>query len=159
MEAAVDQQELIAVDESQLDVNRVAVHVAVKGQLVLAQALECELGFPVLIAAVLGERKSLGFTVDRDAVRHERIVHALKSHPRREVENSAPPAIVIGEERRAELSVNRDPVHIPDAVKWRFNTPSAVYVPIAPAAIDIHSYKRDTENDLHGQCDAVGAKR
>ena len=49
MEPAANEQRLVPVEELKIHVNRLAVHVAVQGQLILGRSREVEGGFPVFI--------------------------------------------------------------------------------------------------------------
>jgi hypothetical protein len=134
VETAVDEQKLAEVNELELHVKLVAVHLAIQGQLIRCHTLEGEVGLPVLVV-VLCERNGLVVEVEGSAAADERIVHALKGIPVGSVKDDAAPAIVVGKERRPELAVNPELLHIPDAVEWRLRASAPKSVPFVPAAI------------------------
>jgi hypothetical protein len=95
VKAAVHKQELVAVNELELHVNRVAVHLAIQRQLILRRTLKVEIALPVFVI-VLRERKRLVIDIDRGAVTSKGLVHTFKGRPLGEIKNNTPPAIVIG---------------------------------------------------------------
>ena len=116
VEAPTDEQKLVAVEELELHVDLVAVHVAIKDQLIWSRALEGKVCFPILVI-VVSEGEDFAIDIDRGTVTGEGIVHALKGHPSGEVKDYAPPAFVIGEQWRANLPVYAELVDVPDAVE------------------------------------------
>ena len=116
VEASTDEQELVAVQELELHVDLVAVHFAIKDQLIWSRALEGKGCFPVLVIGV-SESEDFAIDIDRGTVTGEGIVHALKGHPSGGVKDCAPPAFVVGEEWRVNLPVYRELVDVPDAVE------------------------------------------
>src|ERR1700675_4863307 len=106
---ATDKQELVEVNELQLHMNLVAIHVAIHGHLILRHALAIKVGFPVLVI-ILAECERI--SVDLCAKSRVGIVHALKRHPVGLVKDSPAPAIIVVEQRRAELTIDRKLVHI-----------------------------------------------
>ena len=73
MEAAVDEEELVGVNELKLDVKPLAIYIAIERQLVLGRALKRKVAFRVP-DSIARKRKSLSASVDRGAVVFERIV-------------------------------------------------------------------------------------
>ena len=59
----IEEPKSVKVDELQLHVDLVVVHLTVEGQLIPSRALEGEVGFPSL-AAALGEREGVVVDVD-----------------------------------------------------------------------------------------------
>src|SRR5208283_973455 len=89
----------------------------------------------------------------------EGVVHALKRHSFREIKDDAMPAIVICKEGRAELAVDGKLVDIPDAVERRLGASAAVSVPVVVCSISGGSDHPETEEELYGDRDAIGAAR
>jgi hypothetical protein len=149
---ATDKQELVEVNELELHMNPVAVHVAIHGHLILRHVLAIKVGFPVLVI-LLAECERI--SVDLCVESRVGIVHALKRHPVGQVKDSPAPTIIVVEQRRADLTIDRKLVHIPDAVERRFRASAAEGVPAIPTAIGINSYQPDAQDDLDGQHKAV----
>ena len=63
VESPVGQPELIAINQTQLHVNFVSIHVSIEGQVILCRAPEGDAGFPVLVA-LLRKRDHLVVEVD-----------------------------------------------------------------------------------------------
>ena len=97
VEWPIDEGELVPVDEFEFHVNSVAIHGSIQDETVPRRAIEREVCFPVFVV-VLCERQCFAFIVDGGPKVGQTLVHALKGSARREVENHAAPAVVIGEE-------------------------------------------------------------
>src|ERR1700745_1169080 len=136
--------------------NGMAVHIAVESQLIRGWALEGEVRFPVLVL-IVGDDESFVFHVNRNAVASERIVDALKGHASGEIKDGAAPPAGVGEQRRAKLAIDGLLFHVPDAVEGRDGPAATVLIPGDAAGIGVHSEKPDTQDDLRGEGDAVGA--
>src|SRR5947207_13932001 len=98
--------------------NLMIVHPAIQDELVPGRPLEGEARPPVLVVT-LREGESSVREIDGGAIRSERIVRALKGHAVGVIEDGAPPAGGVGEQRRAWLFVNGHLLHLPDAIERR----------------------------------------
>src|SRR5215471_9995535 len=129
--------------------NLMIVHPAIQDELVPDRPLECEVRRPVLVVT-LGERESFLLEIDGDAIRSERIVHALKGHPvvGVSIEDGAPPTGGVGEEWRAWLFVDRHLLHLPDAIERRKRSAPAPGIPDIPGEVAGYAYEPQTKYDL-----------
>src|SRR5207253_6143461 len=96
--------------------NLMIVHPAIQDKMIPGRPLEGEARRPVLVLT-LREGESFLLEIDGGAIRSERIVDALKGHPIGEIEDGAPPACGVGEQRRAWLLVDGHLLHLPDAIE------------------------------------------
>src|SRR5512140_2744441 len=135
--------------------NLMIVHPAIQDKLIPGRPLEGEVRPPVLVVT-LRERESFLREIDRGAIRDERIVDALKAHPVGVIEDGAPPAGGVGEQRWAWLLVDGHLLHLPDAIERRERSAPAPGIPDTPGVVPVHAYEPQTEYDLRGNCDPVG---
>src|SRR5216684_9382293 len=107
------------------------VHPAIQNEMVPGRLLKGEARRPALIVTLREGESSLR-EIDGGAIRSERIVHALKGHAVGVIEDGAPPAGRVGEQRRAWLFVDRHLLHIPYAIERRERLAQAHDFPGAP---------------------------
>src|SRR5689334_9377460 len=98
--------------------NLMIIHPAIQDKLISGRLLEREARPPVLVVILRKGESSLR-EIDRGAIRSERIVHALKGHRVRIIEDGAPPTGRISEQRRVWLFVDRHLLHLPYAIERR----------------------------------------
>ena len=79
MESSRDQQEFLPIEQLELHVESVAIHIAVEIQLVWSGPLEDKGSFPVLVV-FFREFERVAFDIHVRSVTLQGIVHALKSH-------------------------------------------------------------------------------
>src|SRR5579859_2649818 len=135
--------------------NLMIVHPAIQNELVPGRPLEGEARRPVFVVT-LREGESSVRKIDGGEIRDERIVDALKGHPVGVIEDGAPPAGGVGEQRRAWLFVDGHLLHLPDAIERRERSAPATGIPDTPGEVAIHAYEPHTEYELRGKCDPVG---
>src|SRR3954470_1556191 len=130
------------------------VHPAIQNELIPGRPLKREARPPVLVVT-LREGESSVREIDRGAIRSERIVRALKGHAVGVIEDGAPPAGGVGEERRAWLFVDGHLLHLPDAIERRERSAAAPGIPGTPGVVAGQAYDPQTKYDLRGKCDPV----
>src|SRR6476646_11725982 len=134
--------------------NLMIVHPAIQDEPILGRSVEREARLPVLVV-LLREGESSIWEIDGGAIRSERIVQPLKGHPVGVIEDGAPPTGGVGEQRRAQLFVDRHLLHLPDAIeRWERSAP-APGIPDTQAVVAGHAYEPQTQYDLRGKCDPV----
>src|SRR3954469_16156763 len=124
--------------------NLMIVHPAIQDKLIPGRPLEGEVRRPVLIITLREGESSLR-EIDRGAIRNERIVDALKGHAVGVIEDGAPPAGGVGEERRAWLFVDGHLLHLPDAIEGRERSPPAPGTPGTQAVVAVQAYEPQTK--------------
>src|SRR4051794_22580428 len=98
--------------------NLMIVHSAIQDELIPGRLLEFEARRPVFVVT-LRERESSLLEIDGGVIRSERFVRALNDHPVGVIEDGAPPAGGVSEQRREWLFVDRHLLHLPDAIERR----------------------------------------
>src|SRR5216684_2320111 len=131
------------------------VHPAIQNEMVPGRLLKGEARRPALIVTLREGESSLR-EIDGGAIRSERIVHALKGHAVGVIEDGAPPAGRVGEQRRAWLFVDRHLLHLPDAIERRERSALAPGTPDTQAVVAVQAYEPQTKYHLRSKCNPVG---
>src|SRR5258708_32897308 len=101
--------------------NLMVGHPAVKNELISGRLPECEARRPVLVVTLREGESSLR-EIDGGAIISERTVRALKGHASGVIEDGAPPAGRVGEQRRAEVFFHHlqlpGPTAVESAARW-----------------------------------------
>jgi hypothetical protein len=155
VKAAADESELFQVKEFEQQTGFVAVHVAVKNQLVRGGPNDSEIGFPVLVH-VARDGESFVADVDVGGVTREGIVDALEGDLRGAVENDTAPAARVAQERRAKLTVDKLLLHVPDAIKRGLRAGEAVLLRGVVSRVHVRTKERETKEKLRREGDPVG---
>src|SRR5207237_10515406 len=111
---------------------------------------------PPVRIVTLGERETFILEIDGGAIRSERFVRALNDHLVGVIEDGAPPAGGVGEQRRARLFVDRHLLHLPDAIERRERSAPAPSTPDPPGVVAVQAYEPQTKYDLRNKRDPVG---
>src|SRR5258708_16644925 len=111
--------------------NLMIVHPAIQNELISGRLPECEARRPVLVVTLREGESSLR-EIDGGAIISERTVRALKGHAAGVIEDGAPPAGRVGEQRRRELFIHRHLLPPPHAIKRRGGGGRPAPAPPAP---------------------------
>src|SRR6185437_14113102 len=118
MEAAADELQAAAVEQAQGGGNAMAVHGAGELEVHRGGLRKRERGAPVLVAR-LGEGNGMVREIDGGGVAAGGVVHRLHDHRGGAVEYHPTPTGGVGEQRRVDDAVERERLHLPDAVERR----------------------------------------
>src|SRR5215467_2577723 len=130
------------------------VHNSIKQKLARRIALKAKLGFRLLFICI-SKNERLVAELDSRSVPHESVIHFLKRCRCRRLKNNPAPSRRVRQKRGMKLAIHDKFIDIPNAVKLRFRSPTAILFPRLQAPIDVHGDQVKQDADLGKECKTV----